>query len=56
MTLRERKKLQRDFFLEGDEALLHPMILEDVARVTGQDISTVSRVCNSKYVLTPYGT
>lgn len=55
-TMRTILKLQRDFFLEGDEALLHPMILEDVARVTGQDISTVSRVCNSKYVLTPYGT
>lgn len=55
-TMRAILKLQRDFFLEGDEALLHPMILEDVANLTGLDISTVSRVCNSKYVLTPYGT
>ena len=49
-------QLQREFFLEGDETQLHPMILEDVAERTGQDLSTVSRACNSKYVQTPYGT
>lgn len=48
-------RLQRPFFLEGDETLLRPMKLEDVARQTGQDISTVSRVSNSKYVQTNHG-
>lgn len=47
--------LQRPFFLEGDEALLHPMILKDVAERTGLDISTISRVSNSKYAQTNYG-
>ena len=47
--------LQRPFFLEGDESLLKPMILKDVAERTGLDISTVSRVSNSKYVQTNYG-
>ena len=48
-------KLQRPFFLEGDDTLLKPMKLEDVAALAGYDISTVSRVCNSKYVQTPFG-
>lgn len=48
-------KLQRPFFLEGDDMLLRPMKLEDVATLAGLDISTVSRVCNSKYVQTPFG-
>ena len=47
--------LQRPFFLEGDESLLKPMILKDVAERTGLDISTISRVSNSKYVQTNYG-
>jgi RNA polymerase sigma-54 factor len=47
--------LQRPFFEEGDEALLHPMILKDVAERTGLDISTISRVSNSKYVQTDFG-
>ena len=47
--------LQRAFFIEGDENLLKPMILKDVAQRSGLDISTVSRVCNSKYVQTNYG-
>lgn len=47
--------LQRSFFLEGDESLLRPMILKDVAERTGLDISTISRVSNSKYVQTNYG-
>lgn len=47
--------LQRPFFIEGDENLLKPMILKDVAQRSGLDISTVSRVCNSKYVQTNYG-
>lgn len=47
--------LQRSFFLEGDESLLRPMILKDVAERTGLDISTISRVSNSKYAQTNYG-
>lgn len=47
--------LQRPFFTEGDEALIRPMILKDVAERTGLDISTISRVSNSKYVQTNYG-
>ena len=49
-------RLQRPFFLEGDETLLKPMILDDVARPSGNSISVVSRVCNSKYVQTSFGT
>jgi len=49
-------KLQRPFFLEGDEALLKPMILEDISKLSGVSISVVSRVCNSKYAQTPFGT
>ena len=47
--------LQRPFFQEGDESLLRPMILKDVAERAGLDISTVSRVSNSKYVQTNFG-
>lgn len=47
--------LQRPFFQEGDESLLRPMILKDVAERTGLDISTISRVSNSKYVQTNFG-
>lgn len=47
--------LQRPFFLEGDETLLKPMILKDVAERTQLDISTISRVSNSKYVQTNFG-
>lgn len=46
---------QHRFFVEGDEALLRPMILKDIAERTHLDISTVSRVCNSKYVQTRWG-
>lgn len=48
--------LQEDFFLSGDETNLRPMILKDVAELTGLDISTISRVANSKYVSTEFGT
>ena len=47
---------QRAYFLSGDEVDLKPMILKDIAERIGMDISTVSRVANSKYVQTPYGT
>ena len=48
-------RLQQEFFLTGDESRLQPMILKDVALKTGYDISTVSRVSNSKYVQTNFG-
>ncbi|MBO6078369.1 MAG: RNA polymerase factor sigma-54 [Bacteroidaceae bacterium] len=48
--------LQRPFFTEGDETLLKPMILKDVADKTGYDISTISRVTSGKYVQTSFGT
>jgi RNA polymerase sigma-54 factor len=47
--------LQEEFFLTGDESKLKPMILKDVAERTGYDISTISRVSNSKYVQTNFG-
>lgn len=46
---------QREFFLTGDETKMKPMILKDIAEIVGLDISTVSRVANSKYVQTGYG-
>ncbi|MGS4346500.1 RNA polymerase factor sigma-54 [Myroides odoratus] len=47
---------QQEYFLTGDETKLKPMILKDIADMVGLDISTISRVANSKYVETPYGT
>ena len=47
---------QKEYFLAGDETLLKPMILKDIAEQVELDISTISRVVNSKYVQTPYGT
>jgi RNA polymerase sigma-54 factor len=49
-------KFQYKFFVEGDETFLRPMILKDIAEITNLDISTISRVANSKYVQTDYGT
>jgi RNA polymerase sigma-54 factor len=46
---------QKDYFLTGDETRLRPMILKDIAEIVQMDISTVSRVANSKYVQTNYG-
>lgn len=46
---------QREYFLSGDEALLKPMILRDIAEIVGLDVSTISRVANSKYVQTGFG-
>ena len=56
LTMQAIIQLQRQFFLDGDEASLRPMILRDVAEKTGLDISTISRVSNSKYAQTRWGT
>lgn len=55
-TMQAIMDFQKDFFLTGDESTLKPMILKDIAALTSLDISTVSRVANSKYVETEYGT
>lgn len=55
-TMNAIAHFQKDFLLTGDEAALKPMILKDVAEMTQLDISTVSRVANSKYVQTQFGT
>ena len=47
---------QHAYFLSGDESKLRPMILKDIAEIVSLDISTISRVANSKYVQTPFGT
>ena len=47
---------QQEYFLTGDDRKLKPMILKDIADLIDMDISTVSRVANSKYIDTPYGT
>ena len=46
---------QREFFIEGDETHLKPMVLKDIADITGYDISTISRVSSSKYAQTEFG-
>ena len=56
LTMSAIMNLQQDYFLTGDERMMRPMILKDVAEEIGMDISTVSRVANSKYIDTPYGT
>ncbi|WP_291114026.1 RNA polymerase factor sigma-54 [Flavobacterium sp. UBA6135] len=56
VTMNAIMHYQEEYFLEGDETKLKPMILKDIADLIGLDISTVSRVANSKYVDTPYGT
>lgn len=56
VTMNAIMHYQQEYFLEGDETKLKPMILKDIADLVGLDISTVSRVANSKYVETPYGT
>lgn len=55
-TMNAIMEYQKGFFLSGDETKLKPMILKDIANIIDMDISTVSRVANSKYVQTPYGT
>jgi RNA polymerase sigma-54 factor len=56
VTMNAIMHYQEEYFLDGDETKLKPMILKDIADLVGLDISTVSRVANSKYVETPYGT
>lgn len=56
VTMSSIMNYQKEFFLTGDERNLRPMILKDIADEIGMDVSTVSRVANSKYVDTPYGT
>lgn len=55
-TMSAIMKYQQEFFLTGDETTMRPMILKDIAEMTGLDISTVSRVANSKFVQTEFGT
>ncbi|HNX57133.1 MAG TPA: RNA polymerase factor sigma-54 [Prolixibacteraceae bacterium] len=55
VTMSEIIKFQKEFFMEGDETKLKPMILKDIADRTGLDISTISRVSNSKYIQTHFG-
>lgn len=56
VTMNAIMHYQEEYFLSGDERKLRPMILKDIADEINMDISTVSRVANSKYVDTPYGT
>ena len=56
VTMNTIMNYQYDYFLTGDERKLKPMILKDIADKINMDVSTVSRVANSKYVSTPYGT
>ena len=54
-TMQAILDFQHDYFLDGDEANLKPMVLKDIAEKTGFDISTISRVVNSKYIETHFG-
>jgi len=55
MTMSAIVNFQKEYFLSGDEKKIRPMILKDIAEEITMDISTISRVANSKYVDTPYG-
>ena len=55
LTMNAILEYQSAYFYEGDETKLRPMILKDIAEVTSLDISTISRVANSKYIQTPFG-
>lgn len=55
LTMNAIINYQHEYFLEGDDKLLRPMILKDIADITGLDISTISRVANSKYIQTHFG-
>lgn len=56
VTMGAIMEYQREYFLTGDDTRLKPMILKDIAEIVSLDISTISRVANSKYVQTPFGT
>lgn len=56
VTMNAIMEYQEEYFLTGDETKLRPMILKDIAEIVGLDISTISRVANSKHVQTQYGT
>lgn len=56
VTMKAIMDYQKEYFLTGDETKLKPMILKDISEKVGLDISTVSRVANSKYVQTAFGT
>ena len=55
VTMSEIVNFQKEYFIDGDETSLKPMILKDIAEKTGLDISTISRVSNSKYIQTHFG-
>jgi RNA polymerase sigma-54 factor len=55
LTMNAILEYQKEYFIDGDETKLKPMILKDVAEMTGLDISTISRVANSKFVQTHFG-
>lgn len=54
-TMKAIIEAQKDFFIEGDVTYLKPLVLQDIANKTGYDVSTISRVSNSKYAQTEYG-
>ena len=54
-TMRAIIDYQHDYFVDGDESSLRPMVLKDIAEITGFDISTISRVVNSKWIETHFG-
>ncbi len=56
VTMKAIMDYQKEYFITGDETKLRPMILKDIADIVKLDISTISRVANSKYVQTPFGT
>ena len=56
ITMQTIMNYQQEYFMTGDETKLRPMILKDIAEIVNLDISTISRVANSKYVQTPFGT
>ena len=55
LTMNAILEYQQEYFIDGDETKLKPMILKDIAEMTGLDISTISRVANSKYIQTHFG-
>ena len=56
VTMNAILEYQQEFFLTGDETKLRPMILKDISEIVNMDISTISRVANSKFIATQFGT